>query len=181
MDLTEKTIESKRIFEGRLVNLRVDTVELPNGRQSTREVVEHRGAVCIVPILDHSQVVLIRQFRQPVGGTLLELPAGTLDPGESPEDCARRELVEEIGYFPDKLTEMFHSYLAPGYSTEMLHTFLAEDLRRVGENRDSDEFIEVVTVRLRDAVDMILHGEIVDAKTICGILLASRLCEECEK
>ena len=179
MDLTEKTLESKRVFEGRLVNLRVDTVELPNGRTATREVVEHKGAVAIVPMLDHEKIVLVRQFRQPAGAVLLEIPAGTLDKGEDPADCARRELVEEIGYFPEKLTEMFHSYLAPGYSTEMLHTFLAEDLRKARENRDLDEFIEIVPVNLRDAVEMINTGEIVDAKSICGILLASRLFEEC--
>jgi len=179
MDLTEKTLESKRVFEGRLVNLRVDTVELPNGRTATREVVEHKGAVAIVPMLDHEKIVLVRQFRQPAGAVLLEIPAGTLDKGEDPADCARRELVEEIGYFPEKLTEMFHSYLAPGYSTEMLHTFLAEDLRKARENRDLDEFIEIVPVNLRDAVEMINTGEIMDAKSICGILLASRLFKEC--
>jgi len=175
MNLEEKTLESKRIYEGKIVNLRVDTVELPNGRTTTREVVEHRGAVAIVPMLDHEKVVLVRQFRQPVGTALLEIPAGTLDKGEDPAECARRELVEEIGYFPAKLTEMFDSYLAPGYSTEKLHTFLAEDLEKVGENRDFDEFLEVVTIKLRDAAEMIRVGEIVDAKSICGLLLASRL------
>ena len=181
MDLTEKTLESKRMFEGKLVNLRVDTVELPDGSTSTREVVEHRGAVAIVPMLDHERVVLVRQYRQPVGGTLLEIPAGTLDKGEDPAECARRELVEETGYFPEKLTEMFYSYLAPGYSTEKLHTFLAEDLKKVGENWDSDEFLEIVTINLQDAVEMIRSGEIVDAKSICGILLASRLFKECSQ
>jgi len=180
MNLTEKTLESKRIFEGRLVNLRVDTVELPNGRISTREVVEHKGAVAIVPMLDHQTIVLVRQYRQPAGRVLLEIPAGTLDKGEDPADCARRELEEEIGYSPGLLTEMFHSYLAPGYSTEMLHTFLAEDLQKSEVNRDTDEFLEIVTVSLEDAVKMIDTGEIVDAKSICGILLASRLFKECK-
>lgn len=175
MDLTEKTLETTRIYDGRIVNLRVDTVELPNGRVSKREVVEHKGAVAIVPLLDHEKVVLVRQYRQPVGGTILEIPAGTLDGGEDPSDCARRELVEEIGYYPGRLREMFRSYLSPGYSDELLHTFLAEDLREEEVNRDSDEFLEVVTVRLADAVEMILGGEIVDAKSVCGILLASRI------
>lgn len=175
MDLTEKTIESKRVFEGKLVNLRVDTVELPNGRTTKREVVEHHGAVAIVPMLDHEKVILVRQFRQPVGDVLLEIPAGTLEKGEDPYECARRELVEEIGYYPRKLSKMFYSYLAPGYSTEMLHTFLAEDLERVGENREADEFLEVLTIDIRDAVEMIRGGEIIDAKSICGLLLASRL------
>ena len=179
MDLTEKTLESKRVFEGRLVNLRVDTVELPNGRVTTREVVEHRGAVAIVPMLDRERIVLVRQYRQPVGGAILEIPAGTLETGEDPYDCARRELAEEIGYRPGKLTRLFYSYLAPGYSTEMLHTFLAEDLEKVGENREPDEFLEIVTINLRDAAEMIRGGEIVDAKSICGILLASRIFKEC--
>lgn len=180
MELAEKTLESKRIYEGRIVNLRVDTVELPNGRVSTREVVEHKGAVAIVPMLDHDTIVLVRQYRQPAGRVLLEIPAGTMDKGEDPGDCARRELEEEIGYAPGLLTEMFHSYLAPGYSTEMLHTFLAEDLRKSKANRDTDEFLEIVTLSLEDAVRMIDTGEIVDAKSICGILLASRLFKECK-
>ena len=180
MELTEKTLKSKRIYEGRIVNLRVDTVELPNGRVSTREVVEHKGAVAIVPLLDHQTIVLVRQYRQPAGRVLLEIPAGTLEKGEDPADCARREVEEEIGYAPGELTEMFHSYLAPGYSTEMLHTFLAEDLQKTEVNRDTDEFLEIVTVSLEDAVKMIDAGEIVDAKSICGILLASRLFKECK-
>ena len=179
MDLSEKTIESSRIFEGRIVSLRVDTVELPNGQVTKREVVEHRGAVAIVPMMDHEKVVLVRQFRQPVGRPILEIPAGTLEPNEDPADTARRELAEEIGYYPNKLTEMFHSYLSPGYSTEMLHTYLAEDLQPAQENRDADEFIEIVTVNIRDAVDLIRSGEIIDAKTVCGLLLASRVIKEC--
>lgn len=178
MDLTEKTLKSEKIFEGRIVNLRVDTVELPDGRSTTREVVEHRGAVAIVPMLDHDKIIMVRQYRQPVGRTLLEIPAGTLDQ-ETPADCARRELVEEIGYYPEKLTEMFHSYLSPGYSTEMLYTFLAEDLTKAEENRDSDEFLEIVPIDLQDAVQMIRKGEIIDAKSICGILLAAHLFKEC--
>ena len=175
MDLIEKTLETKRIFEGKIVNLRVDKVELPDGRSATREVVEHRGAVAVVPMLDSKRLVLVRQYRQPVGKILLEIPAGCLEKDESPEDCAKRELMEEIGYDPQKLTKMFHSHLSPGYSTEVLHTFLAEDLVKVPENRDMDEFLEVVTLDFRDAVEMIRGGEITDAKSICGILLAERL------
>jgi len=177
MDLAEKTIGSKPIYQGRVVNLRVDTVELPNGRTSTREVIEHKGAVAIVPMLDRETVILVKQFRQAVGRVLLEIPAGSLEIGEEPGDCARRELAEEIGYHSQKLTELFSSYLSPGYSSEKLHTYLAEELRRDVQKTDSDEFIEVVTIHLRDAVNMITSGEIVDAKSICGLLLASRLFE----
>ncbi|MHB0997991.1 MAG: NUDIX domain-containing protein [Armatimonadota bacterium] len=179
MDLFEKTLETKRIYEGRVINLRIDTVQLPDGNTSTREIIEHKGAVAIVPMIDHENIVLVKQFRQSAGRVLLEIPAGGLELGEEPADCARRELTEEIGYYPNKLTEMFYSYLAPGYSTEKLHTFLAEDLESSSAGSDTDEFLEVVTVKLPDAIDMIRSGEIADAKSICGILLASRLFKEC--
>ncbi|MDH7602106.1 MAG: NUDIX hydrolase [Armatimonadota bacterium] len=174
MELREETIESKEVFSGRLVKLRVDRVRLPNGRESTREVVVHRGAVAAVPLIDSDRVVMVRQFRQAAGETLLEIPAGTLDPGEDPAECVIRELEEEIGRRPNRVTLMFRSYLAPGYSSEMLHTFLAEDLVPIESSSDEDEFIEIVEVRLDEAVDKILSGEIKDAKSICGILMAQR-------
>jgi ADP-ribose pyrophosphatase len=175
LNLVEKTIDTERIYEGRIVNLRVDTVQLPNGKTSTREIVEHRGAVAIVPMISSEDVILVRQFRQSAGRVLLEIPAGGLEAGEDPVECAKRELMEEIGYYPQKITPMFYSFLAPGYSTEKLHTFLAEDLVPKKADLDSDEFIEVVAVKLDDAVAMICSGQIVDAKSICGLLLASRM------
>ncbi|HEY3297367.1 MAG TPA: NUDIX hydrolase [Armatimonadota bacterium] len=179
MDLNEKTLKSDSIYRGRIINLRVDTVELPNGRTSTREIVEHKGAVAIVPMLNHETVVLVRQFRQAAGRVLLEIPAGGLELGEDPADCARRELAEEIGCHPQKLTPMFSSYLAPGYSSEKLHMFLAEDLQQDEQKTENDEFIEIVNIRIKDAVDLIRSGEIVDAKSICGLLMASRLHKKC--
>lgn len=178
MNLIETTIETERIYEGRVINLRVDTVRLPNGRTSKREIIEHHGAVAIVPIINGDQVVLVRQFRQSAGRVLLEIPAGGLEPDEEPADCACRELSEETGYHPDKLTEMFYSYLAPGYSTEKLYTFLAEALIPKRSASDTDEFLESVVVNLEDAIGMIRSGEIADAKSICGLLLASRLLKE---
>jgi len=175
MDLIEKTLETKKIFQGKIIGLRVDTVQLPDGRTSTREVVEHNGGVAVVPMLDRETVILVRQFRQAAGRVLLEIPAGTLEVGEDPAECARRELIEEAGYIPGKLTKMFYSYLAPGYSSEKLHTYLAEDLSKDVQNTDSDEFIEIVTLSLEEALALIVSGEIVDSKTICGLLLASRM------
>lgn len=175
MSLREKTLSTNRIYDGKIVSLRVDTVELPDGRISQREVVEHKGAVAIVPLLDHDTLVVIRQFRQPAGEVLIEIPAGTLGNNEDPDDCARRELAEEIGYEPGTLTKMFKSYLAPGYSSEMLHTYLATDLRPCPTGRDEDEFMEIVQIGLDEAVDLIRSGEIKDAKTICGVLMANRL------
>lgn len=175
MNLKEKTLESKRVYEGRVVNLRIDTVELPDGKNAKREIVEHPGAVAIVPLLDATKVVMIRQFRQAAGQVLTEIPAGTRDAGEAPKACALRELIEETGYSAGKLTLMFSTYLAPGYSEEMLHTFLAEDLTPAKAQQDEDEFVEVVTVELEDAVEMITTGEVKDAKTVCGLLMAQRL------
>jgi len=174
MELREVTIESTEAFSGRLVKLRVDKVRLPDGRETTREVVVHRGAIAVVPLIDHDKVVMVRQYRQAAGEVLMEIPAGTLEVGEDPLICAERELHEEIGYRANKLTLMFRSYLAPGYSSEMLHTFLAEDLVNIGVERDADEFMEIVEIALEDAVGMIRSGEIKDAKTICGILMAQR-------
>lgn len=175
MKLREELIESTEAFNGRLVKLRVDKVRLPNGKEATREVVVHRGAVAVVPLLDSNIIVMVRQFRQAAGEALLEIPAGTLDPNESPDFCAERELAEEIGYKPGKLTLMFKSYLAPGYSSEMLHTFLAQDLFPAKADHDADEFIEIVEVKMREAVELIRSGEIKDAKTICGVMMARHL------
>lgn len=175
MDLREETIESTQAYDGRLVKLRVDRVRLPNGKEATREIVVHRGAVAVVPMINREKIVMVRQFRQAAGEILLEIPAGTLDVGEDPVNCAQRELEEEICYHPNKLTLMFTSYLAPGYSSEKLHTFLAEDLVKKCAESDADEFIEVVEVSLNDAIEYIRSGEIKDAKTICGILMAQRI------
>lgn len=175
MELREETIESKLAFDGRLIKLRVDKVRLPDGNETTREIVVHRGAIAAVPLIDTDKIVMVRQFRQAAGEVLLEIPAGTLDPNEDPSTCAVRELREEIGYQANKLTPMFKLYLAPGYSSEMIHTFLAEDLVKIGAEPETDEFIEIVEVRMADAVDMIRSGEIKDAKSISGILMAQKI------
>lgn len=174
-NLRESTIESTEVFSGRLVKLRVDRVRLPNGKETSREIVVHRGAVTAVPLMDHQTVVMVRQYRQAAGEVLLEIPAGTLDRDEDPVKCCERELREEIGYHANKITPMFQSYLAPGYSSEMLHTFLAEDLERAEAESEEDEFIQIVEVPLDSAIDLIRSGEIKDAKTICGILMAQRM------
>ena len=173
--LREETIESAEAFSGRLIKLRVDKVRLPNGRETTREIVVHRGAVAIVPMIDHDRIVMVRQFRKAAGEVLMEIPAGTLEQGEKPIECAQRELQEEIGYASSKMTLMFTSFLAPGYSSEKLHTFLAQGLSGSKAEQDADEFIEVVEVPLNSAIELIHQGDIKDAKTICGILMAQRM------
>ncbi len=168
--LAEKTIKSNKIHEGRAINFRVDTVMLPNGKTTTREVVEHPGSVVIIPMLDSEKVVLIKQFRYATGETLLELPAGTLERGEHLDECAARELEEEAGYRAGKLERVLSFYTAPGYSGELIHAYLATDLTPVEQRAEEDEFIQVSAVTLSSALRMVDSGEIRDGKTICGIL-----------
>jgi len=163
MRLNEELIESHTIYRGRVVTLRIDTVRLPNGNTARREIVEHRGAVAIVPLLDRE--------------TLLEIPAGTLEPDEPPDACARRELQEETGYTARQLRKLFSQYLAPGYSQEVLHVYLAEDLMPAAQGLDADEMVELVPTPLREVERMILEGEIKDSKTIAGLLMTLRLLE----
>jgi ADP-ribose pyrophosphatase len=170
-----KTIKSEYIYRGRIVTLRLDTIEMPGGRIFNREVVEHHGAVAIVPKLDADTLLMVRQFRQAVGQYLLEIPAGTLEKGEEPDICASRELEEEIGYRPEKLKHLFSQYLAPGYSSEVLHVYLGEDLVKTEVHPDDDEEIEIVSVKLSNVEEMILQGEIRDAKSIAALLISLRL------
>lgn len=173
--LREEVISSEVAFSGRLLTLRIDTVRLPDGRLSTREVVVHPGAVAMVPVLDADHVLLVRQWRSAAGRALLEIPAGTLSPGEDPAACAARELMEEIGYRPNKLSPLYATYLAPGYSSEKLHVFLAEDLVPERLPHDEDENLEVVTLRWDEINAMMLRGEFADSKTLAGLLLAQKI------
>jgi len=166
----ERTLETKEIYNGKIVKLRVDKVELPNGNTSSREIVEHPGAVCILPLKEDGRVVLVNQFRKPIEKILLELPAGKLEKGEKPEACAVRELTEETGYRAGKMEYIFSFYTTPGFSNEILHLFLATELIPGECNPDGDEMVEVVEIELGELVDMITKGEIKDSKTIMGIL-----------
>ena len=174
-NLEETVTSSKRIYEGKIIKMRVDTVVMPDGRTSQREIVEHRGAVAMIPMLDKDTVVLVRQYRRAAAAALLEIPAGTREPDEDIELCARRELAEEINYKAGRMVKLFHSYMAPGYSTEVIHTFLALDLTPTEGHTDEDEFLEIVPLPLTEAIQKISTGEIIDAKTISGLLLAARL------
>lgn len=174
MEHFEKTISSRRIHEGRIINLREDTVDLPSGRTAKREIVEHPGAVCIVPVLEDGRIVLVRQFRKPAEAALLEIPAGGLNPGEAPASCAHRELTEECNLSAERLTPLFTCYLAPGYSTEMMHGFLGENLRDTVGTPDEDENLEIETYTLDELLPMLDDGRILDSKTICGLLALYR-------
>jgi 8-oxo-dGTP pyrophosphatase MutT (NUDIX family) len=170
----ERVIESRRNYEGRVVNLRVDTVELRNGHVATREVVEHSQAVAIVPVADDGRIVMVRQYRLPAGAELLEVPAGSLDGGEDAESGAQRELQEETGFAAGRLVRLCGFWVAPGYCTEYIHVYLAEQLRESRLDADEDEEVEVELLTLEDALARVDRGEIEDAKSLVGLLAYAR-------
>ncbi len=168
--LVETTLSSEHLYQGKILNLRRDTVRLAKDQQASREVVEHVDSVAAVPLLDDGQVVLVEQWRHPIEQALLEIPAGIIDPGEQPAEAIRRELTEEIGYAAGQLELLFSVYLAPGYSQELIHIFLAQDLQSAEAAPDDDEIIRVRKILFEDAVAACLRGELTDAKTVAGLL-----------
>ena len=166
----EQTLSSQQVFNGRVIKVRVDTVSKPDGSETTREIVEHSNCVAIVALDAKDNAIMVRQFRKAAGKTLLEIPAGGIDPDEQPIDCVRRESQEEIGFLPRKIDKLGGFYLAPGYSTEYIYLYLAtylEPSRLIAEDTDS---IEVVKVPLAQVPTLIVTGEICDAKSIAGLL-----------
>ena len=172
MELLEKTLESQIIFQGVIVTVRKDKAELINGQVVGREVVEHPGGVAILPLHEDGTVDIVRQFRYPFGKVVTELPAGKLEYGEDHRLAALREVQEEVGVIPGELTYLGCLYVSPGFSTEVLHMYLARDLRQGECHPDEDEFLSLVRMPLEDAVAMVMRGEIRDSKTICGLLMA---------
>jgi len=164
-----KLRSSQIIYTGSLIRLRKDLVEYPSGLKA-REIVEHRGAAAVLPIDRDGRLILIHQERVAAGKELVEIPAGTLDEGEDPETCAARELREEVGMEAGALEPMLKFYLAPGYSTEKLHLYLATNLKRVRRSLEEDEKIVIKRVALEQALRMVRRGDIEDAKSICAIL-----------
>lgn len=162
------------VHRGRKISVAVDTIPGPAGQPIRRDVILHPGAVVILPVVDAGHICLLRNYRFVVGETLWELPAGTLEPGEELEACARRELLEETGYTAERWTYQGFLYASPGVLDEKLHLFFAEGLTAGDASPEPGEELEAVTVPLAEAVEMILRGEIKDAKTATGILLWSR-------
>ncbi|MDW8092085.1 MAG: NUDIX hydrolase [Nitrososphaerota archaeon] len=169
--MSKRVLRSRRVYEGRVVNFRVDNLEI-RGFEVTREVVEHRGAVAAVALTHDGYIILVKQYRHAVERPLLELPAGTLEAGESPDECLMREVREETGYSVESFRRICSIYLAPGYSNEILHLYLARVKESGGLDLEADEELEVVRLPFQEAVGMVLRGEIVDAKSIAGILMA---------
>jgi ADP-ribose pyrophosphatase len=166
----EKTISSKLIHEGRNFSFLQDEVELPSGRRTYRNIIMHPGAVAIVPVLPDGRIVLVRQYRYAAGKTLLEIPAGTLEPGEVIEDCVRRELREETGYEAGEVKRVLSCFMAPGYSSEVIHFYVARGLREVGSAPEPDEDISVEVLEETKVLELIQANVIEDAKTVVGIL-----------
>ncbi len=170
-------IASRRIYTGRVLNLDVDTVRFPDGSSGELEMIRHPGAAAVVPVLtadrsEDPQILLIRQYRYAAGGNVWEIPAGRLEEGESPEACARRELLEETGATAGRWERLTTIYTTPGFTDERIHLFAARDLvvRPQETRREPDEFMEVKPVTVRAAIDMIRTGQMVDGKTIVAVL-----------
>ncbi len=170
--MEEFVIKTENLYEGKIVNLKIETVELPNKKYSKREIVEHPGGVGVVPITEDGKVVLVKQFRIATGKTLIEIPAGKLEPNEEPKETAIRELKEETGYSTENIKFLKEFYVSPGYCTEKINVFLATDLVAGDQNLDENEFLEVLELPLEQAYEKIETGEITDAKTIIGITFA---------
>jgi ADP-ribose pyrophosphatase len=167
----EKTLSHRLVYEGRAVRLRIDTVRMPSGRETTREIVEHSDCVAIIAVDAEDNILLVNQFRKPVEKRLLEIPAGGIEPGEEPEDCVRREMREETGFLPRKVERLGGFYSTPGYGTEYLHLYLATELVHSPLQAEDSESIKLVRVSLSEIPGLITSGEICDAKSIAGLLM----------
>lgn len=175
MIFEEKTMKSDKLYEGKLVNLRIDTVELPDKKYSKREIIEHPGAVAILAITEDGSVILVRQYRKAVERALLELPAGRIEVNEEPGQTAKRELQEETGFHAEKMEYLLEFYTSPGFTNEKVYIFLATELSEGETKFDHGEFIETEKIHINDLNTMVERGEILDSKTIIGIQFAKKI------
>lgn len=169
-----ETIESETVFNGKIIDVKVDTISLPDGNTAKREVILRGDATAVVPIDENGNVILVEQYRHPVGDIVLEIPAGMLEEGEDPKVCAIRELEEETSFKAKDLIHITTMYPTVGFCTERLHIYLAKELEQGNFNFDDDEFIEVKKIPLDDAINMIYTGQIIDSKTIIGLLACKK-------
>lgn len=172
MKLFEEKTDGKEIFSGHIFNVHVDRVKIADGSIRPREVVEHHGGVCVVPVDENGNVYMVRQYRYAVGQALLEIPAGKLEKGENPLEGVKRELMEETGCTASSWTDLGVMYPTPGYCSERLYVYLARGLEKGRQHLDDGEILEVESIPLDRLVKMIMAGEICDGKTVFGILKA---------
>ncbi len=176
MNLKEETLTREYRFNGRIINLRTDTVRLPNGAEAGREVVEHPGGVCVAPLTANGELLFVRQYRYPYEEEVLELPAGKRDRGgEDPLECGKRELLEETGATAKQYTFLGKVYPTPGFCNEIIYLYLAQDLDFGDAQPDEDEFVEVERIPLSRAVELVMNNEIYDAKTQIAVLKTAAL------
>lgn len=164
--LIEKTLSTETLYEGRIIDLTIETVELPNGKEARREVVRHPGAVTVLAITDDNKILLVRQFRKPCDRVLIEIPAGKLEPGEDPLSSAKRELEEETGYQAREWQHLNSFYTSPGFADELIHLYVARGLVQTEQKLDQDEFLDLIEASVDDVRKMVENQEIYDAKTL---------------
>ena len=175
MTLYEKKLSSEQIFDGKVVKLFVDKVELPDGKEAIREIVRHPGAVCVIPVTDEGDVIMVKQYRYAFETVMLEIPAGKLEPGENPLEAVKRELEEESGLVAGKIEYMGEIFTTVAIFDEKIHAYLATELVFNNAHPDEDEFLEVEKIPLKKLVEMVMNGEIRDSKTQICILKADKL------
>ena len=167
-----KVISTSEVYQGRIFNFVTEELTLPNGRHTEMAFIRHPGSIAVVPLLEDHSVVMELQYRHPVSDYLFEIPAGTLEPGESPLDCAQRELIEETGFQAQEFIQLGKIHILPAYSDEEIHVFMAKGLTPARQDLDPDEIIEVVTYPLEQTIQMIAEGKITDALTILSLQMA---------
>lgn len=167
----EKTIKTEQIFNGKVLSLRVDDVELPNGKYSKRELIKHPGAVAVIAITNENKIVMVEQYRKALEQSLIEIPAGKLEPGEAPSVTAARELEEETGYVSGKMEHIISFYTSPGFADEIVHLYIATELQKKENSAacDEDEFVEVMEISLEEAQQYIKEKRIYDVKTAYAV------------
>ena len=176
--MTEKVLNEKSIYDGKIIRVHVDDVELADGKKSIREIVEHSGGVCVAALTDKDELFFVRQFRSPFKRELMELPAGKLEKGEIPLDAGLRELEEECGVIADKVIDMGRIFPTVAYCSEIIYLFAATGLHSVNQHLDDGEFLSVEKIPLQKAVEMVMSGELCDAKTVALVLKIAKLKEE---
>lgn len=178
MDFEEKTLKVNEIYNGKIINLHVDDIELPDGKRAIREIVEHSGGVCVAAMTEDRQLYFVRQYRYPYKKVILELPAGKLEKGEDPLKAGIRELEEECGVVADEIISLGTVYPTVAYCSEIIYLYAAKGLKKTNQHLDADEFLSVEKISLDEAVEMVMNNEISDSKTVAIVLKLNNLVKE---